>query len=68
MVGRRAFGKLIETRLEGVPSIFGELNKDRSFAIVFSDDLQNAQVVENLEKKSPDYYELKIADQKSSNL
>ncbi len=63
MVGRRAHGILKHKRLDGTPSIFGDIDSERSFSIVFSDDIQTARVAENLEKKIPTFYEIKVANQ-----
>lgn len=62
IMGRRAYGKLNEVRLEGTPSILGDSDRDRSFAIIFSDDLKSARVAENLEKRIPTFYDLRVAD------
>lgn len=61
MVGCRAHGTLKQRRLDGTPSIFGDVDSERSFSIIFSDDLQTARVAENLEKKSPTFYDIQAA-------
>lgn len=58
LCGMRAFGKSKRTRLTGPPSILGDLDDEQSFAIIFADDLESAQVAEGLEKKSPNYYKI----------
>lgn len=62
MVGRRAYGKLKEDRLDNAPSILGDVDNNRTFAVLFSEDLQSARVVENLEKRHPSFYELQVAE------
>lgn len=68
LLGRRVYGKLKHRKIEGSTSLLGDAETEHSFAIIFSDDLTKASVAENLEKRSPTFYELSVADEQNESV
>jgi len=59
--GSRVYGKIKRKKLSGPTSFLGSDDEERPFALIFADDLNSADVMENLTSKSPNYFKIEAA-------
>lgn len=65
VLGNRVFGTITRERTSGPTGFLGSTEQDRYFALVFADDLNSAEVVENITSRSPSFFHIEAINNDS---